>query len=113
MCSLNSRWTIFSVRYCLYRLFLFYFWPQHRHTAGNISQCGLNSIPGIVIYKDFGKMTRGNQREIDRARAAARHGNKGEAKEGDFLKRKVPVFFRKLLLTILINTIILSIPVGE
>lgn len=33
-------------------------------------------------------MTRGNQREIDRQRAANRHANKGEAKSGDFLKRK-------------------------
>eukprot|EP00598_Pedospumella_elongata_P012399 CAMPEP_0184990006 /NCGR_PEP_ID=MMETSP1098-20130426/30614_1 /TAXON_ID=89044 /ORGANISM="Spumella elongata, Strain CCAP 955/1" /LENGTH=79 /DNA_ID=CAMNT_0027515123 /DNA_START=44 /DNA_END=283 /DNA_ORIENTATION=- len=33
-------------------------------------------------------MTRGNQREIDRARAAARHAGKGEAKEGDHLARK-------------------------
>ena len=33
-------------------------------------------------------MTRGNQREIDRQRAANRHAGKGEAKEGDHLKRK-------------------------
>lgn len=32
-------------------------------------------------------MTRGNQREIDRQRAANRHAGKGEAKEGDHLKR--------------------------
>ncbi len=32
-------------------------------------------------------MTRGNQREIDRARAAARHAGKGESKEGDPKKR--------------------------
>ena len=37
-------------------------------------------------------MTRGNQREIDRARAAARHDGKGTAKEGDFLARKVSNF---------------------
>ena len=37
-------------------------------------------------------MTRGNQREIDRQRAAARHAGKGEAKEGDFLSRKVVQF---------------------
>jgi len=36
-------------------------------------------------------MTRGNQREIDRARAAARHAGKGEAKEGDHLARKVSI----------------------
>lgn len=34
-------------------------------------------------------MTRGNQREIDRARAEARHAGKGTAKEGDHLARKV------------------------
>jgi hypothetical protein len=34
-------------------------------------------------------MTRGNQREIDRARAEARHAGKGTAKEGDYLLRKV------------------------
>mmetsp|Transcript_77487 Transcript_77487/g.152041 ORF Transcript_77487/g.152041 Transcript_77487/m.152041 type:complete len:80 (-) Transcript_77487:92-331(-) len=33
-------------------------------------------------------MTRGNQREIDRARAEARHAGKGTAKEGDYLLRK-------------------------
>lgn len=33
-------------------------------------------------------MTRGNQREIDRQRAANRHAGKGEAKTGDHLKRK-------------------------
>mmetsp|Transcript_20565 Transcript_20565/g.28340 ORF Transcript_20565/g.28340 Transcript_20565/m.28340 type:complete len:80 (+) Transcript_20565:37-276(+) len=33
-------------------------------------------------------MTRGNQREIDRQRAASRHAGKGDAKEGDFLLRK-------------------------
>ena len=37
-------------------------------------------------------MTRGNQREIDRQRAAARHAGKGEAKDGDFLLRKVVRF---------------------
>lgn len=36
-----------------------------------------------------GGMTRGNQREIDRQRAANRHAGKGTAKEGDFLLRKV------------------------
>jgi hypothetical protein len=35
-------------------------------------------------------MTRGNQREIDRARAEARHAHKGTSKDGDFLARKVP-----------------------
>lgn len=34
-------------------------------------------------------MTRGNQREIDRQRAANRHDHKGEAKSGDYLLRKV------------------------
>ena len=34
-------------------------------------------------------MTRGNQREIDRQRAANRHAGKGVAQEGDHLKRKV------------------------
>ena len=33
-------------------------------------------------------MTRGNQREIDRQRAAARHAGKGEAKTGDFNLRR-------------------------
>jgi hypothetical protein len=44
-------------------------------------------LPIIFIY-----MTRGNQREIDRQRAAARHAGKGEAKDGDFLLRKVVKF---------------------
>lgn len=33
-------------------------------------------------------MTRGNQREIDRARAAARHAGKGTKSEGDPLKKR-------------------------
>ena len=33
-------------------------------------------------------MTRGNQREIDRARAAARHAGKGEKSTGDPQKRR-------------------------
>jgi hypothetical protein len=33
-------------------------------------------------------MTRGNQREIDRQRAANRHAHKGESKTGDYLLRK-------------------------
>jgi hypothetical protein len=33
-------------------------------------------------------MTRGNQREIDRQRAAARHAGHGEAKSGDYLLRR-------------------------
>ncbi len=33
-------------------------------------------------------MTRGNQREIDRARAEARHAHKKEAKSGDPDKRR-------------------------
>jgi hypothetical protein len=33
-------------------------------------------------------MTRGNQREIDRQRAANRHAGKGEKNEGDPTKRK-------------------------
>ena len=33
-------------------------------------------------------MTRGNQREIDRQRATARHAGKGEAKTGDFNLRR-------------------------
>jgi hypothetical protein len=41
-------------------------------------------------------MTRGNQREIDRQRAAARHAGKGESKDGDFLQRKVVQSERKL-----------------
>ena len=43
-------------------------------------------------------MTRGNQREIDRQRAAARHAGKGESKEGDFLQRKVVQIERKLVI---------------
>jgi hypothetical protein len=39
-------------------------------------------------------MTRGNQREIDRQRAANRHAHRGgEAKGGDFLLRKVCCIF--------------------
>jgi 4F5 protein related disordered region len=34
------------------------------------------------------KMTRGNQREIDRQRAANRHAGKGTAREGDPTKRR-------------------------
>jgi hypothetical protein len=33
-------------------------------------------------------MTRGNQREIDRQRAANRHAGKGTASEGDPVKRR-------------------------
>ncbi len=39
------------------------------------------------------KMTRGNQRDVDRARAAARHAGKGESREGDHLQRKVYLLF--------------------
>ncbi len=34
-------------------------------------------------------MTRGNQRDVDRARAAARDSGKGEAKAGNPLQRQV------------------------